>query len=309
MYATLAFSGILAWFIWDGVILGDPLYFTNSPFSAKSQQEGWLARGQLLTFHNLPLSTVYYSAAVLENLGLWLSGAAVAGLLLLITDKWFTEKWELLILLFVPFAFYTATMFLGQSIILIPELTPKSFGWNLFNIRYGLSMIPAAAILVGYLSYRLFTRNWWGGMAQGLILGIWCFQLILFATGEQKIMVWEDGATGLSSSLRYHLDAQNWMRTNYDGGMVMLDDYARTVSIIGSGIPMNKIIYVGNKPYWDISMTEPEKYATWIVMQKDDDIWKNIYDSPVTQPRLYKYFQKVYTSPEVLIFKRNFAIK
>jgi hypothetical protein len=40
-------------------------------------------------------------------------------------------------------------------------------------------------------------------------------------------------------------------------------------------------------------------------MQKDDEVWKHLYDDPKVQGRLYKYFSKAYTSPEILIFKRN----
>jgi hypothetical protein len=85
---------------------------------------------------------------------------------------------------------------------------------------------------------------------------------------------------------------------------VLTDDYARTISIIRTPIPMDQIIYIGNKPYWDESLREPEKYARWIVMQKDDSVWKSIYDDPITNGRLFKYFNKVYTSDTVLIFRR-----
>jgi hypothetical protein len=67
---------------------------------------------------------------------------------------------------------------------------------------------------------------------------------------------------------------------------------------------MESMIYIGNKPYWEESLREPEKYATWIVMQQDDAVWKNLWEKPEMQGRLYKYFEKVYTSPETLIFRK-----
>jgi hypothetical protein len=71
---------------------------------------------------------------------------------------------------------------------------------------------------------------------------------------------------------------------------------------------MNQIIYVGNKPYWPESLKEPEKYATWIIMQEHDELWNTIYEDPAIQGRMYKYFEKVYTSPQILIFKRNLNV-
>ena len=68
---------------------------------------------------------------------------------------------------------------------------------------------------------------------------------------------------------------------------------------------MQNIIYIGNKPYWEESLKEPEKHARWIIMQKSDVVWSTILNDPDTSGRLYKYFEKAYTSPEILVFKRN----
>ena len=85
----------------------------------------------------------------------------------------------------------------------------------------------------------------------------------------------------------------------------MLDDYSRLISIVRSGVPMKNVIYIGNRPYWEESLREPEKYARWIVVQQNDEIWDKVYEPLEQQGRLYKYFTKIYTSPEILIFKRN----
>jgi hypothetical protein len=112
-----------------------------------------------------------------------------------------------------------------------------------------------------------------------------------------------DGVEGLSHAKRP--DAEGWLKEHYDNGLVLLDDYARTVSIVRSGIPMENTIYIGNKPYWEESLYKPEKYARWIVMQKNDAVWEALNVKPDTQGELYKYFEKAYTSDEILIFKRN----
>lgn len=88
-----------------------------------------------------------------------------------------------------------------------------------------------------------------------------------------------------------------------------MDDYTRTMSILRSGIPMQQIIYIGNKPYWEESLKAPEKYATWIVMQPDDAVWNSLMKNKDRQGRLYKYFNKAYTSKEILVFKRNPDVK
>ncbi len=64
------------------------------------------------------------------------------------------------------------------------------------------------------------------------------------------------------------------------------------------------MIYIGNDKYWEESLTDPGKYARWVIMQQNDTIWSSILDRPVIEDRLYKDFEKVYTSPEILIFRK-----
>ena len=79
LYATPACVGILIWVIWGYLILGDPFYFTTSEFSAKSQQETWLARGELPSYHNILSSLLYYSYTSLITIGAVSSAIAGVG--------------------------------------------------------------------------------------------------------------------------------------------------------------------------------------------------------------------------------------
>lgn len=299
LFGTLAFFGIGLWMIWDYLILGDPFYFTNSQFSAKTQQEAWFIRGELPAYHNMFQSLVYYIVTGMSNAGVFIYAMAVIGLLVYLVKEKRLQLFLIPLILLVPFFFYVITLYMGQSVIFIPSLTPVSFEWRLFNVRYGLMMLPPVAFFLGYLFYRSKPQ------ARLVILLFFFLQFGLYISGYSKIISLEDGLHGLSAAKK--VDAQYWMAENYDSGLVLIDDYARSISIARSNIPMQDIIYVGNKPYWDESMREPEKYATWIVMQKDDSVWTKIYDDPAIQGRLYTYFNKVYTSPDILIFKKKSA--
>jgi hypothetical protein len=157
-------------------------------------------------------------------------------------------------------------------------------------------MVPIAAFFVGYLFYK---KNW---ALRILIICLFLSQFAMYFVGYSKVITFADGVEGLSQAKRP--DAEQWMAKHYDGGLVLLDDYTRTMSILRSNIPMQNVIYIGNKPYWEESFYQPEKYARWIVTQKDDAVWKNIFNNKIIEGRLYKYFNKVYTSPEILIFRR-----
>lgn len=296
LFATIALFGIFLWMFWDLLILGDPMYFTNSPFSAKSQQQAWLIRGQLPAYKNWYQSFLYYAVTALANAGNLMFGLGIAGLVWFLFFGKGKNKLFMICALLVPLLFYVITLYLGQSVIFIPQLTPTSFTWRLFNVRYGVMMIPALAFFGAYL----FAES--NYVLRVVMIGMLLGQSIFFLKGYEPVISWQDGKTGLSAAKRP--DAEHWMQRHYDKGLVLLDDYQRTISIVRSNVPMQDIIYIGNKPYWDDSLREPEKYATWVVMQKNDAVWKNIYENDERRGRLYKYFVKEYTSPNILIFKR-----
>ncbi len=297
MFSTLAFFGIALWLVWDFLILGDPLFFTHSEFSAKSQQNEWLSRGQLPGYHHILLSFLYYFVTAMSNAGIIVFAMAIVGLAYFLSSNDGKNKYIIGLVLGAPFIFNVITQFLGQSVIFIPHLTPIGFDWRLFNVRYGVMTVPLVSILIGYLFFRVKPS------AKLLVLFLMVVQLGLYGIGYSKVISWEDGVNGLSAAKRP--DAERWIKSNYDFGNVLMDDYARTISVVRSGVPMQNMIYIGNKPYWQESLVEPEKYARWVVMQRDDSVWKELWDNPAKQARLYKYFEKAYTSPEILIFRRQ----
>jgi hypothetical protein len=297
LYSTLAFFGIILWFLWGWVILGDPLYFTSSPFSAKSQQRGWLSRGELPSYHNIASSIEYYTVTSIENIGSIASILFTLGLLLFALDRKIPHRFIFLMILLVPYTFYVVTLYLGQSVIFIPQLTPDTFEWQIFNVRYGLMMVPPAAIIVAYFFHRSrFLVN------KLVIIALVIIQYGLFMNGTLPAISKVDGIEGLSGSKR--TDAERWLRENYDGGLVLIDDFARTVSVVRSTVPMQNIIYIGNKPYWEESLETPEKHADWIILQENDTLWNALIQDSDKEGRLYTHFVKSYTSPNILIFRR-----
>jgi hypothetical protein len=298
LFCTLAFFGILLWLAWGYIILGDALYFTHSQFSAKSQQTGWAAKGELPAYHHLWTSIMYYAYTSYVNIGAYVCVLALIGIAVFIVAKGIKGKWYVLLILSVPFIFNVATLFLGQSIIFIPGLTPSTFQWTLFNVRYGVMMVPFAAFAVGYLYAKV---PWFGKI---IIVAIVVVQTVLFGIGYSPTITLLDGMVGLSSYTIKTPGVQAWIDTHYDNGYVLLDDYARTVSIIRSTIPMQNIVYIGNKPYWLESLAAPQDHVKWIIMQRDDTVWNTLWANPAGQAMLYKYYNKVYTSTDILIFER-----
>jgi hypothetical protein len=302
LFGSIAFFGIALWLLWDWVILGDPLYFTHSVFSAKSQQNSWLAKGELPAYRHMGTSLLYYFVTAMSNVGVVMFAVALVGAVWFCLKSENKHRFYILLILLVPFIFNVLTLYLGQSVIFIPHVTPVGFEWRLFNVRYGVMAVPLVALCAAYLFYK---SSW---KAKVLLSGLFVFQFGLYAVGYAKVISLDDGVEGLSSFIAKVPDAQYWFAKNYDHGLVLLDDYARAMSVIRTPVPMRNFIYVGNKPYWEESLKEPEKYATWIIMQKNDAVWNALYEDQEKQGRLYKYFVKQYTSDNILVFRRNDAV-
>ena len=297
IFSFLAFFGIGIWLMWGWLILGDPLYFTDSVYSAHAQQQNWLLKHELPAYKNMFLSVAYYGVTAMSNIGVISTILACIGLLIYFFSRKEKGRYAIALILFVPFIFNVASLYLGQDVIFIPQLTPKTFEWTLFNVRYGILMVPVAAFFVGYLfsKTKVFIKC--------ILIIFLCMQITLSLPFVTPIITLKDGTQGLSSAK--NPDAQQWLKKHYTNGLVLIDDYARSVSIIKSGIPMQNVIYVGTKPYWNDSLKQPEKYANWIVMQKNDAVWQGIYANNAKRAELYKYFTKEYTSNDILIFKKN----
>jgi len=302
LLAAPTLFAILLWVGWNYLIFGNAFYFLNSQYSAGTQQQGFLLRNELPAKGHAVLAFLYYLYTVVGNVGSIIFGLAMLGaVLFLFFNRSRKYRWPIFLVLFSPFIFYTLSLYIGQSVIFIPNLTPQNFPWHLFNVRYGLSMVPFAAIFFGYLFGR--SRRWW---LQGAVIILLAAQTALYASGRLPILTLQDGLVGLSH--QGAPDAQTWLAKNYNGGKILLDDYSRTISIIHSDLPMDNVVYVGNKPYWQEALTAPQSQVQWVVMQQNDAVWKALYDDPAAQANLYKYFAKAYTSPNILIFERNSAV-
>lgn len=297
LFATPAFFGVLLWLFWDFAILGDPLYFSHSQFSANAQQHGWLQKGQLPAYKNIFISFLYYFVATMSNAGVVIFILSFFGIGQFLSNKKEKFRYFYALLLLFPFFLNIFTLYIGQTIMFLPDITPITFEWTLFNARYGVLMIPVIAFALGYLLHNISNK------AKLIVIFLVLVQYALFGIGYTRVITLADGTVGLSAEKRP--DAEHWLATHYDHGLVLLDDYSRITSIIKSNIPMQNVIYIGTKPYWNNSLQAPEKYATWIIMQRNDDVWNKLYKNPAMLGRVYKYYQKVYTSPDILIFKRN----
>jgi len=288
LFGTLAGFGVALWFLWNQVIFGHALYFLNGEFSAKAQQDAIFLTGRLLTKGNLFYSVFVYFEAVKYNLGTWASILAIAGSILLITTKEYSLNTKAAIaVLFAPLFFNILSLLSGNSVLYLPELPP--YTW--FNDRYGLMMLPASIILIGFLANK---RK---------IVGILAAAVILMETTSlylgNNIITIQDGVRGASG--QFLDDAGTWLTSNAKSGLIMVAASSSDSLLFRSGFNLTRFITEGAKVYWQTSIKDPTVYATWVVMHKGDLVYKNLKENQ----SFLNNFHLVYYDSFSYIYERN----
>lgn len=305
LFGVLAFSGIGGWLLWNQLIFSDPLYFAQSVYGSAEQQQFFLRSGLLPTYHDLGKSVVYWLEDVRIIAGSTLGGLAAVGLAALLVNS--ARRRQLgpvlvAVATLSSFAFYILSLYLGQASLILPRFVPPNSPYEMSNLRYGLQALLPIALFVAYLAARRPRL-----LVPLLTIAVLVQGAASLVTG--RVMAYEDGTRGLSSQVVSKgpdsPPVEDWLRRNYDGGLVLMDDYRRPIGPVESGVPLSEFIGVGNKPYWQESLDDPALHATWIILQQadTDSVWTGF--SPQSRSILADHFVEVYRSGAIHVYKKR----
>ncbi len=258
-FCTLAGFGIVLWFAWNLLIFNNPFYFATGPFSAHEQQLFWERQGKLPTKGNLPFSLFIYSLAVLYTSGVLPVVLAIVGGVMLWRDKTISLNIRIAATAILsPFLFNIIALYLGHSILFIPELLYGSW----YNVRYAVMMVPTIAILIGYLVHR-------AGAMQKVVIGLLAFVTAFSLINKDSVVI--DDATGGFSSYNVN-DVSEWLGTNTKNkeGFILISTAAHDPIVFTSGLPISKFIFEGSGEYYKHAIKQPNRWARWVVMRSND---------------------------------------
>ena len=287
LFATLGFFAVGLWFAWNPIIFGDALYFMNSQYSAKAQQDILFDHGQLLTKGNMLYSIQVYITAVASNIGIAVTIIGFIGLLLFSFSRIKLAIKLVVFSLIAPIIFNILSLYLGQSVIHLPQLPP----YNWFNIRYGIMALPAIAVGIGYIG------------SKHKILAV---LLVILALGQyawmykaNDIITVQDGIKGSSG---YFLDdIGKWIHNNADSGLILVAASSQDALIFASDLPLKRFITEGSGKYWKTSLKDPTVYASYIIMHDGDLVSEKVKGKPI----FVNNYKLVYKGNFSNVYKRN----
>lgn len=262
IYSSVGIFAIGLWLMWNLLIFGNPIYFLDGPFSAKAQQDVLFREGRLLTKHNLPFSTLTYAVATTQITGWATAAIGVLGISYTLISKSSIKMKLALLALCVPIAFNIISLFLGHSVIHLPQLPPYTY----FNDRYGLMALPAIAFGIAYLANKKVL------LAMLAVVVLFSQNYTMYKNND--LITIADGKSGASG---YYLDdIGDWLNTNANTGLILVAASSHDSLIFVSGLPLNRFITEGAYEYWGPSLITPTKYAEFVIMHDGDLVYKNL---------------------------------
>lgn len=279
-------NGLLNYFLITGLVAvlwlgynyagyGNPLEFANGPYSARAiQQRSWTPRWTSYPGENSPrTATLYFLKATRLSLAegkseyLLLAAAFISLLCVFLFARRFLP-WALL---WVPLVFYPACIAWGSVPLYVPQWWP--FGY--YNLRYGLQVLPAAAVFVALIvefSGNLFPRSRTYAAAVLLALAAWSYGSIWSRT---PVMLQEAEVNGTA---RMHFEHQlaGELKKLPATATIMMDCSAYSGAVQAAGIPFDRVLRESNPPQWEIALTRPAESADYIVAIGHDAVAHSI---------------------------------
>jgi len=306
-YFWLASAAVVAapllWFAYNSAGFGDWLYFARGPYSAKAIEMRTATSGAWPPhpgWHNPWVALLFYLKvseldAVLAPVWSSLWGNLVLALAALgSVAAWFAEKaashrralaWVLL--LWLPVPFYTWSVAYGSVPIFFPAWWPFTF----YNTRYGLELLPALALGVGFAAHFVAgaLERWQGPRIAQLLPDI-AFALFFVFAGinvagllRQEPIVYAESISNLDARLPYDqaipplLDD---LLSTFPHGTVLMNTSTYPEIVAFTGIPLRQTINESDLALWRAALEAPGSHAAIVVAFDGDEVDRAVKAHP-----------------------------
>jgi len=295
--ASLVVVGAPAlWLIYNAAVFGDWLDFARGPYSARAIEirtanpgsgpphPGW---------HNPWVSLLFFvrtaeldAAAELWGnrlLALSVFGTAIGCFL----ARRRAFLWALL--LWLPVPFYAYSIAYGSVPIFIPKWWPHSW----YNTRYGMELLPAFAISLGFVAYLVLSavrKSQWVRVAAGLMcaLAVWNAWKVI----AEKPLTYVEGVKNIEARRPLEQEIPPVLRkllATRPGGLVLMKTSVYPNLVAFTGIPLRQTINEGDGPLYADALSAPAQHAAIIVAFDGDEIDQAVKKHPQDLTEIGRY--------------------
>jgi len=291
------------WLLWN-LSFGSPFYFAFGPNSVPEAQQHVLTAGLGQTAKgDFWLAEWVFAHDVADNLGLQVSVLALIGLgYLLVAPKLplsRNARCLLLGLLAAPVIFNILSLYLGFSTMNLPELNlPVGPRNQWFNVRYGVVVLPMAAIAIGLLA------NYRRVVAGALVAVVLLQAGMMYQHGLITVFDGTRGASAFTDG-----DVAAVLHNNVQPGDAVLMSFISFSPLsFASGLDLRQYIHEGVRREWRPALDQPERYAKWVVMA-NGDVGDPVYTAlgKVRPQAFLAHYSEVYHGVHASVYQRKAA--
>jgi hypothetical protein len=270
IFCLIAGAGPGLWLLHNTYRYGNPLEFYNGPFSAKGIYARQLATTafRFPTDGSLLVSARYYLEDLQLVIGVWPLALALLGLVAWLVDAPRRSRRAAALLLLLPFPFHIQSM----AHAAVPLYVPTLFPYTCWNLRLGMEMLPAVAVLASFLVPAGASRRLRLGLAAGLVLLIAGQHAWTASRGAAELVVAKEGVLNTPCRSQRQQSLIRFLREHYDGEMILIAAGKWPCVLPTLGIPYRRTLGDANREYWAKMPVEPEKWVRWIVRGNDEPV-------------------------------------
>jgi hypothetical protein len=290
VFCLLAGLGPIFWLIHNWRMTGDALDFYRGPYSAMAIQGSADYPGK----HYWPRAFQFFGYTAYYCVGPCVALLGTLGVIAAAAKRAF---WPLILLLLPP-AFYLLSIHSGGT----PMWVPFLYSGGIYNVRYGLSILPLLTMAAGALVV-VFPR-WMRGRVAAVVIVAATAPWLIHPRPENWI-VFQEGQQNYAGHRELQRQVEDYLRPRYVRGSGIVTEFGATTAIYRDlGIPLRETLTGDNGPVWSAATNGPNQFPhdAWAVVIAGDYAEKAVQKAGCFT--LEQTF-KVNDAPEMHIYRRT----
>ncbi|MGD0730856.1 MAG: hypothetical protein ABR956_06305 [Terracidiphilus sp.] len=286
--SALVVAAPVAWFAYNRLAFHDWLFFMRGPYSAKAIEMRTATPGfpPHPGWHNPWVSLLFFmkaaelgaAAVAWGNKLLVLSLLGTAGAWLAARRR--TFSWVLL--LWLPVPFYAYSVAYGSVPIFLPPWWPHSW----YNLRYGMELLPALALGVGFAcQFAVSTVAWfkpsWSKVAVGLLAALVAVNAGIMV--RERPLVYVEGTKNIAARRPFDLEIPPALRAllaERPGSVILMETSVYPELVALTGIPLRQTINEADEQVFRDALTAPAAHAAIVLAFDGDEIDQAVKTHP-----------------------------
>ena len=287
--SAIVVAAPVVWCTYNAVVFGDWLDFARGPYSAKAIELRTATPGAGPPhpgWHNPWVSLEFFVKAAEmdaagERWGTWLLGASILGT----AWAWLIARrraflWTLL--LWLPVPFYAYSVAYGSVPIFLPPWWPHSW----YNTRYGMELLPAFALGLGFFTHLIATavhefNPRWPRYVTAAMFALIAVNVAIML--RERPLVYVESTKNIHSRYQYDIEIPRVLRAlaaQRPGAPVLMNTSVHPEFVAFSGIPLRQTINESDREYLHAALAAPATHAAIVVAFEGDDVDRAVRAHP-----------------------------